>query len=720
MDTFHIFTVDASRYTGLGQFVKELRADGQRYIQIIDPGVAVNLTYSVYNTGEQQGIFIKQYNTTSGREETMVGVVWPGWTAFPDFTNPTIQGWWTSEIQKYFKDHVELDGMWTDMNEIASFCGGSCPVTPGTPWTYNWSTVNWNTFDAQICQANNCGADIASSLDSPPFNPLTNGNELYTKTIDMNATTSLGQYYHVKSFYGHMENIATHAALLQNRPNDRPFIVTRATFIGSGRYAFHWTGDNQALWDGPPGGLAASIQGVQASNLWGIHMVGSDIGGFLGPDTTEELIVRWYQLGGFYTFMRNHRGLDGPGQEPYKFSPQAQTSFREVISRRYRMLPYIFGALLDGALSGTPALTHPSVIFSNDPAAYAETPSLMMGSDLLVIPVVIQGSNTAIGIVPTGVWYAMDESTVDSSPVGAAYVAPATRIFHQQGTTSNMSFPCGTYDTIPSLQRAGSIIPLHNYAGMLVEHSKASGYRLVAAMDQNYLATGHLRLDTNDNPLNDTNTYVYRFTADGSMDSGSMAVTLESAVDVPNPTITFPELFNASTIVLQFPDISAEQTNGAERSPTGRIVTSVKNLKAFVSVYDPQTQSSSEMAVSVVGGREGTGVGGKYVFRLPSSVSIIGFGSLSWSADVTYLDLAEDSRSKADMWKHVAYYVIGGSALLLIALATVVGVLYSRLVRLKRGGRDDSVQYGDPAHYGSQSSPLNGGGKKKSGGGDWY
>ena len=77
-------------------------------------------------------------------------------------------------------------------------------------------------------------------------------------------------------------------------------MLFRSTFPSTGHYAGHWLGDNTARWED----LQTSVIGAQEFNMFGIPYVGSDICGFIG-DTTEELCLRWQQMGAFHPFSRS-------------------------------------------------------------------------------------------------------------------------------------------------------------------------------------------------------------------------------------------------------------------------------------------------------------------------------------------------------------------------------------------------------------------------------
>ena len=136
------------------------------------------------------------------------------------------------------------------------------------------------------------GCPSDNPYDNPPYIPRVLDGQLYDKTLCPSSRQYLSSHYNLHNMYGHFEAIATYDALKSIRDTKRPFVLTRSTFAGTGQYAAHWSGDNDANWQD----MFYSIPNMLNFNFFGVSMVGSDICGF-SSDTTEELCIRWMQLG---------------------------------------------------------------------------------------------------------------------------------------------------------------------------------------------------------------------------------------------------------------------------------------------------------------------------------------------------------------------------------------------------------------------------------------
>src|SRR5204863_1307194 len=91
-------------------------------VTIVDPAVAKARGYRVYDQGVAGGHFCTLPN---GR--VFHGVVWPGWAALPDFTDPGARRWWGRQYASLLDQGAA--GFWHDMNEPTTFtvAGGARP-----------------------------------------------------------------------------------------------------------------------------------------------------------------------------------------------------------------------------------------------------------------------------------------------------------------------------------------------------------------------------------------------------------------------------------------------------------------------------------------------------------------------------------------------------------------------------------------------------------------
>jgi alpha-glucosidase len=208
-----------------------------------------------------------------------------------------------------------------------------------------------------------------------------------------------------------MENArATHDGLLKLRPDERPFVLTRAAYAGAERYAATWTGDNSATWNH----IGMSVPQIMNLGLSGYSMVGADVGGFAGSPPAD-LLTRWYELGVFYPMYRDHAAKGTADHEPWASGPEQEAIRKRYIELRYKLLPYIYTAMEETSRTGVPLM---EPLFLEYPAAeqfYGEDHEFLFGRDFLVAPVVTEKVDAEDVHLPPGHWYDFWTAEIHSS-----------------------------------------------------------------------------------------------------------------------------------------------------------------------------------------------------------------------------------------------------------------------------------------------------------------
>jgi len=325
MDGYRIFTFSSEYFPEPAQTNTYLHDRGFKTVWMIDPGVKNEPGYTVFDSGTKNDVWVKKKDG-----ENFTGPVWPGPCVFPDFTMPETQKWWAGLYKTFMKQGI--DGVWNDMNEPAVF------NAPG------WTMPDDNTHRG--------GGGLPGDVHL--------------------------RYHNV---YGMLMVKASRTGIKKANPDKRPFVLSRANYLGGHRYAATWTGDNASTW----GFLKTSIPMSLNLSLSGQPFNGPDIGGFAG-NATPELFAHWIAVGAFYPFCRAHSSDDTKDHEPWSFGKDTEDAARRALNRRYRLLPYIYTLFREASQTGMPVMRP---VFFADPAdrsLRAEQEAFLLGADLLVIP----------------------------------------------------------------------------------------------------------------------------------------------------------------------------------------------------------------------------------------------------------------------------------------------------------------------------------------------
>lgn len=343
MDGYRIFTPDPQRYPTLYEFASGMRKTGTHLVAMTDPGIKVDPDWDIYKEGLERDAYCKD---PEGR--VINGVVWPGWVAYPDFTDPHVREWWGTLYARLFRQGVS--GLWHDMNEPVSYAASGEMTLP-------------------LCTRHN-----------------------------MDGTG--GDHRQAHNVYGMLMNRSGYEACRRLNPDKRPFILSRSGWAGMQRYSWCWTGDVDTSWQA----MRQTIATVLGLGLSGQPYSGPDTGGFTGHPSTE-LYIRWFQLDSFLPVFRTHCAFNLPRREPWEFGAQALEILHEQLVLRYALMPYWYTLAWQASLTGEP-LVRP--LWWQEPgnrALWEIDDEFMVGNALLIAPVLEDGQRKRTVTLPSGQWY---------------------------------------------------------------------------------------------------------------------------------------------------------------------------------------------------------------------------------------------------------------------------------------------------------------------------
>lgn len=223
-------------------------------------------------------------------------------------------------------------------------------------------------------------------------------------------------------------------------PDTRLMTMMRGGTAGLQRYSVYpWSTDVSRSW----GGLQPQVVIMLNSGLSGLGYMSHDVGGFaVDPENPKdpELYVRWLQLGTFSPILRTHAQQEA---EPYKY-PEQQSIILPLIKERYRWLPYNYTLAYENASQGLPLVRPLNFYMSGSNALDTITDQYLWGRDVMIAPVLTQGTDVRKVTFPAGTWLDV--------------LNPAN--IYQGGETIDYPAPL---EVLPMFVRAGAFIPTADY-----------------------------------------------------------------------------------------------------------------------------------------------------------------------------------------------------------------------------------------------------------------
>lgn len=197
------------------------------------------------------------------------------------------------------------------------------------------------------------------------------------------------------------------AVASRGRTGDAVFFM-RAGFSGVQAHCpLLWAGD-QSVDFTRHDGIGTVITGALSAGLVGNAYSHSDCGGYTslhGNIRSDELMQRWCELAAFAPVMRSHEGNRPDDNLQYDSNDELLACFARWSRVHAHLGPYVRHLCHQASEAGLPAQRPLFLHYPHDAALFTVQDQFLYGADLLVAPVIEQGSVARSVVLPgAGVW----------------------------------------------------------------------------------------------------------------------------------------------------------------------------------------------------------------------------------------------------------------------------------------------------------------------------
>ena len=245
-------------------------------------------------------------------------------------------------------------------------------------------------------------------------------------------------FYYGRATYQRNPDTLDAAASQADKPKQtRNLIYARSAWVGSQRFPALFLGDQEANFEG----IRRSIRAGLNLALSGFSYWTADVFGLSGK-TTPEVHMRyaqWALLSPVARYFVRPAQIDNT-RFPWSHNPEVEANFKKHAELRLRLLPYYNSLAHESYNTGLPIMRPPMLEFQDDIRFRRVDDQIMLGSSLMICPVIEAGATSRKITLPAGQWHDFWSDDSWQGPDIIEYPAPL--------------------DRLPLLVRGGTILPM--------------------------------------------------------------------------------------------------------------------------------------------------------------------------------------------------------------------------------------------------------------------